>query len=160
MNVVELIRIECRFQFNGLFDYLWNSKRLLKGYYNSIQRAQMFHLWGNIATILYPGVCAREHLICKRESYRHTKFHMVVEYGLTISILSQVHFDGLVQDCNYSSALAMELLQYCTKPPIPCSVLHWSHMLYTRADWRQVCYLRPVTHTKCPGRTIYKDSNL
>ena len=28
------------------------------------------------------------------------------------------HFDGLVQDCSNSSALAMELLQYCTKPSI------------------------------------------
>ena len=29
-----------------------------------------------------------------------------------------VHFDGLVQDCSNSSALAMELLQSCTKPSI------------------------------------------
>ena len=28
------------------------------------------------------------------------------------------HFDGLVQDCSYSSALAMELLQSFTKPLI------------------------------------------
>ena len=28
------------------------------------------------------------------------------------------HFDGLVQDCSNSSALAMELLQSCTKPSI------------------------------------------
>ena len=30
----------------------------------------------------------------------------------------QVHIDGLVQDCNNSSALAMGLLQSCTKSPI------------------------------------------
>ena len=29
-----------------------------------------------------------------------------------------VHIDGLVQDCSNSSALAMELLQSCTKPSI------------------------------------------
>ena len=29
-----------------------------------------------------------------------------------------VYIDGLVQDCNNSSALAMELLQSCTKPSI------------------------------------------
>ena len=28
------------------------------------------------------------------------------------------HVDGLVQDSSNSSALAMELLQYCTKPSI------------------------------------------
>ena len=28
------------------------------------------------------------------------------------------HFDGLVQDCSNSSALAMELLQSCAKPSI------------------------------------------
>ena len=27
-----------------------------------------------------------------------------------------LHIDGWVQDCSNSSALAMELLQYCTKP--------------------------------------------
>ena len=30
--------------------------------------------------------------------------------------------DGLVEDCSNSSALAMELLQSCTKPPT------WQHM--------------------------------
>ena len=32
------------------------------------------------------------------------------------------HLDGLVQDCSNSSALAMELLQSCTKPLI------WGHI--------------------------------
>ena len=31
-----------------------------------------------------------------------------------------VHIDGLMQDCSYSSALAMELLQSCTKPSMSC----------------------------------------
>ena len=26
------------------------------------------------------------------------------------------HFDGLVQDCSISNALAMEIIQFCTKP--------------------------------------------
>ena len=30
--------------------------------------------------------------------------------------LSKVYIDGLVQDCSNSSALAMELLQFCIKP--------------------------------------------
>ena len=32
--------------------------------------------------------------------------------------LGYAYFDGLVQDCKISSALAMELLQSCTKPSI------------------------------------------
>ena len=33
------------------------------------------------------------------------------------------YFDGLVQDCGNSSALAMELLQSCTKPSIAMELL-------------------------------------
>ena len=32
--------------------------------------------------------------------------------------LTNAYIDGLVQDCSNSSALAMELLQSCTEPPI------------------------------------------
>ena len=39
--------------------------------------------------------------------------------------MANVNFDGLVQDCRNSSALAMELLQSCTKPSI------WSAQHYT-----------------------------
>ena len=44
---------------------------------------------------------------------------------------SCANFDGLVQDCSISSALALELLQSYTKPsmwsvyPIPSGLLHW-----------------------------------
>ena len=36
----------------------------------------------------------------------------------------QNHIGGLVQDCSNSSALAMELLQSCTKPSI-WNISHW-----------------------------------
>ena len=36
------------------------------------------------------------------------------------SLRFHVHVDGLVQDCGNSSALAMELLQSCTKPLMYC----------------------------------------
>ena len=40
---------------------------------------------------------------------------------------SQVYNDGLVQDCSICSALAMEILQSCTKPSIKCSaIIKWS----------------------------------
>ena len=42
----------------------------------------------------------------------------VASIGLHLQILSYCifHMDGLVQDCSNSSALAMELLQFCAKP--------------------------------------------
>ena len=38
--------------------------------------------------------------------------------GMYFLGIAVVHIDGLAQDCSNSSALAMELLQSCTKPPI------------------------------------------
>ena len=43
--------------------------------------------------------------------------------GLTVSLTgrhNRHHVNCLVQDCSISNALAMEILQYCSKPPI-CS---------------------------------------
>ena len=41
-----------------------------------------------------------------------------------------LHFDGLVQDCNNSNALAMELLQSCTKPSFVFNVLSLFNSCY------------------------------
>ena len=38
------------------------------------------------------------------------------DLACTKILLNCFHIDGLVQDCSNSSALAMELLQSCTKP--------------------------------------------
>ena len=43
-------------------------------------------------------------------TFKKWLFVLFLECGL--------HIDGLVQDCNNSSALAMELVQFCTKPSI------------------------------------------
>ena len=51
-------------------------------------------------------------------------------YNLCFIVVSQVmvyfaHIEGLTQDCSNSSALAMELLQFCAKPSInPLGSLH------------------------------------
>ena len=42
--------------------------------------------------------------------------------------------DGLVQDCSNSSALAMELLTYCTKPWIWCDIV-------LNAMWKKTRYI-------------------
>ena len=68
-----------------------------------------------------------------------TALHSLPEISFT-SITSFQHFDGLVQDCSNSSALAMELLQSCTKAsiwyqqyfsmvhkPPPCLISHCYH---------------------------------
>ena len=51
-----------------------------------------------------------------------------MKWGRTLRILYMGYIDGLVQDCSNSSALALELLQSCTKPSmytyIYCTVKH------------------------------------
>ena len=42
----------------------------------------------------------------------------VCQQLLTLFIEAYTHIDGLMQACNISIALAMEILQYCTKPSI------------------------------------------
>ena len=44
---------------------------------------------------------------------------------MNLGICERVYFDGLMQDCSISSALALEILQSCTKPSI-CSPA-WQH---------------------------------
>ena len=46
--------------------------------------------------------------------------HSVITYIISY-IATQVHVDGLAQDCSISSALAMEILQFCTEPSM-CSL--------------------------------------
>ena len=46
-------------------------------------------------------------------------------------MLRHLHFNGLVQDCGIPIANALEILQYCTKPPI-CS--YW---MYFKTDSRK-----------------------
>ena len=53
--------------------------------------------------------------------------------------LHGAYIDGLVQDCSNSSALAMELLQSCTKPSICVSLLH----VIICMDWIVPFFLTP-----------------
>ena len=52
----------------------------------------------------------------------HYLYHDLNFCGFSLRALSQetlnIHIVGLVQDCNISSVLAMEILQSCTKPSI------------------------------------------
>ena len=56
------------------------------------------------------------------------------------TMLAAHDFDGLVPDCSNSSALAMELLQYCIKPSICCvctkAETRWSPLC--RRQWKLI----------------------
>ena len=64
-------------------------------------------------------VIVSKNLICYRDHFVHALvlFRWVFNY---ISFSEYQSFDGLVQDCSISSALAMEILQSCCKPSIVC----------------------------------------
>ena len=61
------------------------------------------------------------------------------------------NIDGFVQDCRISSALAMEIMQYCTKPSILYHVEFlpwWQHCFYRSFIFQVIdplqCYLNPI----------------
>ena len=53
------------------------------------------------------------------------------------------HFDGLVQACSHSNALAMELLQSCTKPSIydkeKTNAVRISYLIESQCRFQIVC---------------------
>ena len=73
---------------------------------------------------------------------------------MIIYICLQVMTDdiaGLVQDCSISSALAMELLQSCTKPSI--STIHWCDKKTRLSVWVNLltCRMTDQQHFGVPG---------
>ena len=55
--------------------------------------------------------------------------------------IDTLHIDGWVQDCSNSSALAMELLQSCTKPST-CNLLdiyNGIHIIIVGKIWLDIC---------------------
>ena len=63
-------------------------------------------VWRSVYTTIVPFIQIFVQFICV---WRHLATHWH-------KLISKHHVDGLVQDCSNSSALAMELLQSCTKP--------------------------------------------
>ena len=76
----------------------------------------------------------------------------VIEFGehtadIVVVLTIWLHLDGLVQDCTFSSALAMEILQSCTKPSICGCCFHNCRSRYgsvktasTELVWDRVLY--------------------
>ena len=59
-------------------------------------------------------------IVCYSVIFTNTHLGYSTGMGTVIATVppKQEYIDGLVQDCNHSSALALELLQSCTKPSI------------------------------------------
>ena len=59
-------------------------------------------------------------------SWSHREIKARVSYDIYIKLWNTItHIDGFVQNCSNSSALAMELLQLCAKPPISYFINRW-----------------------------------
>ena len=54
----------------------------------------------------------------KKKKKKSNRLWRVKHHQCRTSLRTLEHFDGVVQDCRKTSALAMELLQSCTKPSI------------------------------------------
>ena len=65
---------------------------------------------------LSPRTSNAERFLC-HDVIMHVLYEMTLAARFQ-TVRGDVHIDGLVQDCSNSSALAMELLQSCTKPSI------------------------------------------
>ena len=70
----------------------------------------MIMILDNISTMRIPLYCCTQQLGCQYVNTRSTVKSPEIVIGENI--------DGSVQDCSISSALAMEMLRSCTKPPI------------------------------------------
>ena len=80
---------------------------------------------GDIIYNGYKHQCSTIHILgtCKGTLNRINQNQTRQVNGTATSEVTVViirHVDGLVQDCSNSSALAMELLQSCTKPSMSC----------------------------------------
>ena len=63
---------------------------------------------------------------------------MLTAYVVYMPHFLSNHIDGLMQDCSISSALAMEILQFCTKPSI-CAAFPWMEEIKYLAICNHCC---------------------
>ena len=70
--------------------------------------------------------------------FQATHYAGYISSGLKHQKLFSNIFDGLVQDCSNSSALALELLQSSTKPSICGPLLH-SIVIHLTQVWTRLC---------------------
>ena len=103
-----------------------------------------YHLYTNTVPQLtyHPGLKLTNHLsYIKVMEYipqiMHTRF---VWFWLHIRIHVLIHFDGLVQVYNISSALAMEILQSCTDLSIS-ELLHWHYSRFPKCQCSKIALI-------------------
>ena len=88
------------------------------------------------------------------------------KYQRLRTICIKRYVDGLLQDCSISSALAMEILQSCTKPTM-CSHqrdcwwpgIIWRYGISSQSD-NQSCIQLELAFVLCSSKTIYSPSHI
>ena len=81
---------------------------------------------GQPCSYRFPGVICTKHLLLQDWLFKFNIIKIACKSGFLNLILLKLHanlgcfyhIDGLVQDCSISIALAMEIMQSCTKPMI------------------------------------------
>ena len=63
-------------------------------------------------------------------------FQKIIIWRVDNTMFWEIHFDGLMQDCSYSIANALELLQSCTKPSI--SGWQYDYFLMLDVQWPMI----------------------
>ena len=94
--------------------------------------AKVWHDWGTIIKVKTKRILARCQYGPLRPVSTSNKRQLIVA--------KWCHIDGLVQDCSNSSALAMELLQSCTKPLI------WHYKTWSVLVQITACCLMAPSH--------------
>ena len=84
---------------------------------NSIWKRHFKGFQSNCHTALNTIMEGKTNTRIQTPSYSTTVAHIKIHKTWKITVATH-HIDGLVQDCSNSSALAIELLQSCTKPSI------------------------------------------
>ena len=83
-------------------------------------------------------------IICPVSSLEWVSFVWIywMSCVICLNILCNEYIDGLVQDCSISSALAMEILQSCTKPLIWITCMYELTTLYDLIIncWRPIIF--------------------
>ena len=86
---------------------------------NRLTRDKKIVIHGNSCIILYISMAdALEMLQSCTNCYVVFKQELIAPNSYDFCLDQEDYVDGLVQDCSNSSALAVELLQSCTKPSI------------------------------------------
>ena len=114
-----------------------------------------------------PRPAKRHHCIMAAKSAKPSAATIQISQAIIVFCVIVVDYiDGLVHDCSISSALAVEILQYCTKPSIwlhpnrpACTIsgkwrgmskVNWyeirEHFMYVSSQWEMMLQCNFISH--------------